>query len=696
MEERGAWLFDIDSLTISMNYKPVTAWNQANKHTGLKNTDDEVADDARKDDEVPVNEADKADQDLRRELERMDGIELVQKTANDANSTNIFSTFDTSFNAAGANSANNASSTNPFSTASATFNAVRENAAKHASILQDDPDMPNLEDTSIFGDAYDDQYVGAEADYTNLGSTLIVSPIPNTRINKHHPVNKIIRDLYSLPKTRSRAKKNDENALVTQIQKLRRTNHKDYQNCLFACFLSQSEPKIVSQALEDSTWIEAIAIGSKWVYRNKKDERGIMVKNKARLVAQAYASYMNFVVYQMDVKSEFLYGTIDEEVYVTQPPGFVDPAFPNKVYKVEKALYGLHQAPRAWYETLSNYLLENGFRRGTIDKTLFIKKVKSDIILVQVYVDDIIFGSTKKSMCTKFEEIMHKKFQMSSMGELTLFLGLQSANTPIETHKVLKKDEGAEDVDVHLYISMIGSLMYLTASRPDIMFVGQPNLGLWYPKDSPFNLEAYSDSDYARASLDRKSIIGGCQFLGRRLISWQCKKKTVIANSTTEAEYVAAASCLKNPVYHPKTNHIEIRHHFIRDSYEKGLIEVTKIHTDNNVVDLLTKAFDLSRFYFLTASIENPTVYTSVIQQFWGTAELRTELVGAQNISATIDGKHILVSEASVRRHLKLEDSEGVTSLPNSEIFKELAHIGYVTQSDSLVFQKATLEIFHS
>ncbi|GKA90663.1 putative ribonuclease H-like domain-containing protein [Tanacetum coccineum] len=461
------------------------------------------------------------------------------------------------------------------------------------------------------------------------------------------------------------------------------------------------------------------AIGTKWVFRNKKDERGIVVKNKARLVAQghtqeegidydevfapvarieairlflAYASFKDFVVYQMDVKSAFLYGKIEEEVYVCQPPGFEDPHFPNKVYKVEKALYGLHQAPRAWYETLSTYLLDNGFHRGQIDKTLFIRRHKDDILLVQVYVDDIIFGSTKKEMSTEFEKLMHDKFQMSSMGELSFFLGLQvkqksdgifisqdkyvaeilkkfdlasikTASTPMETNKPLTKDEEAENVDVHLYRSMIGSLMYLTASRPDIMFAvcacarfqvtpktshlhavkrifrylkGQPKLGLWYPRDSPFDLEAFSDSDYAGASLDRKSTTGGCQFLGKRLISWQCKKQTIVANSTTEAEYVAAANCcgqvlwiqnqmldygynlmntniyidnesticiVKNPVSHSKTKHIEIRYHFIRDSYEKKLIQVIKIHTDKNVADLLTKAFDVSRFNFLIASI---------------------------------------------------------------------------------------------
>ncbi|GJT03778.1 putative ribonuclease H-like domain-containing protein [Tanacetum coccineum] len=419
----------------------------------------------------------------------------------------------------------------------------------------------------------------------------------------------------------------------------------------FACFLSQVEPKKVIQALTDPSWIEAMqdellqfklqkvwtlvdlpygkrAIGTKWVYRNKKDERGIVVRNKARLVAQgytqeegidydevfapvarieairlflAYASFMNFVVYQMDVKSAFLYGKIEEEVYVCQPLGFEDPEFPDRVYKVEKALYGLHQAPRAWYETLSTYLLENGFQRGTIDKTLFIKKVMQK--------EDGIFISQDKYV----DEIL-KKFGFSTV---------RIASTPMKTSKPLLKDAEAEDVYVHLYRLMIGSLMYLTASRHDIMFVvcacarfqvtpkvshlhavkrifrylkGQPKLGLWYPKTL----------------------------------------QTIVANSTTEAEYVAAANCcgqvlwiqnqmldygynfmntkifidnesticiVKNPVFHSKTKHIEIRHHFIRDSYEKRLIQVIKIHTDHNVADLLIKALDVSRFQFLTASI---------------------------------------------------------------------------------------------
>ncbi|GJV28782.1 putative ribonuclease H-like domain-containing protein [Tanacetum coccineum] len=231
--------------------------------------------------------------------------------------------------------------------------------------------------------------------------------------------------------------------------------------------------------------------------------KGIVVRNKARLVAQGTPK-KNAMINDGDGCEECLYmGLIEEE------------------------------APKAWYETLSTYLLENRFRRGTIDKNLFIKKDKGDILLVQVYVDDIIFGSTKKYLCVEFEQMMHRRIlEEFYVGRLTFHLGLR---TPIETNKALLKDEEAEDVDVHLYRSMIGSLMYLTASRPDIMFAvcacarfqvtpkvshlhavkrifrylkGQPKIGLCYPKDSPFNLEAFSYSDYAGASRDRKSTTG--------------------------------------------------------------------------------------------------------------------------------------------------------------------------------------------
>ncbi|GJW11436.1 putative ribonuclease H-like domain-containing protein [Tanacetum coccineum] len=340
----------------------------------------------------------------------------------------------------------------------------------------------------------------------------------------------------------------------------------------------------------------------------------------------AYASYMGFKVYQMDVKSDFLYGHIKEEVYVCQPLGFEDPDHPDKVYKVVKALYGLHQEIKKNTKSLGH------------------------ILLVQIYVDDIIFGSTKKELCDEFEKLMKDKFQMSSMGELTFFLGLQvqqkkkgifisqdkyvheilrkynytdvkSASTPTDLEKPLVQDGDAADVDEHLYRSMIGSLMYLTASRPDIMFAvcacarfqvspktshllavkrifrylkGKPSLGLWYSKDSPWELVAYTDSDYAGATQDRKS--------------------------TT-----------------------------IRGSLD-------------------TK---------LTAGL-----------WFWRSAEATTDDNGEVHITATINGHSKTITKASLRRHLKLDDHDGITYIPNSKIFEQLALMGYHTDSDKLTFQK--------
>ncbi|GJR02989.1 putative ribonuclease H-like domain-containing protein [Tanacetum coccineum] len=758
------WMFDLDYLTDSMNYIPVSLQNQANP-AGTK----EVID-------VDVQTEEAAD------LMVVSSTSLTRATRKAAVSEKIATkkpsstpisksaddimTFRKELDALalkhlGPVPATAPTSTNPVNTGSDNLNtgfeevtpgnieaiSPRTNHEEEVFSDADDDEMPEVRiydksSEGIFEKAsYDDD--GIITDFNNLPDEVDVSTNHTLRIHNAHPQSQILGDPNTPVQTRSSLKKITEaHALVSYIQAQQRSNHKDQQHCLFACFLSQTEPRKVSEALEDESWVEATqeellqfklqqvwvlvdlpngakVIGTKWVYRNKKDERGVVVRNKARLVAQghrqeegidydevfapvarleairlflAFASYMGFIVYQMDVKSAFLYGTIEEEVYVSQPPGFVDPDHPKKVYKVVKALYGLHQAPRAWYATLSTFLEKHGYRRGTIDKTLFIKKDKKDIILVQIYVDDIIFGSTKKSWSDEFEALMKGRFQMSAMGELTFFLGLQvkqsqegifisqdkyvaeilkkfdfvsvkSAVTPMETKAPLAQDEGGPDVDLHLYRSMIGCLMYLTASRPDIMYAvcacsrfqvtpkvshlyavkrifkyikGKPKLGLWYPRESPLDLVAYSDSDYAAANLDRKSTTGGCQFLGRRLISWQCKKQTIVATSTTEAEYVAAASCcgqvlwlqnqlldygfnfmntiihidnqsticiIKNPVYHSKTKHIEIRHHFIRDCYEKKLIQVQKIHTDLNVADLLTKAFDGPRFNFLLVNI---------------------------------------------------------------------------------------------
>ncbi|GJS46711.1 putative ribonuclease H-like domain-containing protein [Tanacetum coccineum] len=388
-------------------------------------------------------------------------VQKLTRNATRANSTNSFNTVSTPVNAA--------SAPRTFNDALPSFVPLGGSFPLAVNDPPDDHLMPDLEDTAevqntgIFGSAYDnddldtynspyaDQVVGAEADFNNIEPSTVVSSIPITRVHSINPKNQIFRDPRSVVQTRGMLKKN----------------------------FGEHEPTKIAQAFDDESWVEAMqeellqfkiqkvwtlvdlpygkkAIGTKWVYRNKNDERGIVVRNKDRL---------------MDVKSAFLYGTIEEEVYVSQPLGFADLEFLEKVYKVEKALYGLHQAPRACIRT---------------------------------------------------------------------------SNTPMKTNKALTKDEDGEDVDVHLYKSMIVSLMYLTSSRLDIMFSvcacsrfqvhpkvshlntvkrifrylkGRPKLGLWYPKDSPFILETFSDSDYASSSLDKKSTTGGCQFLGSRLIS---------------------------------------------------------------------------------------------------------------------------------------------------------------------------------
>ncbi|GKC17122.1 putative ribonuclease H-like domain-containing protein [Tanacetum coccineum] len=437
------WLFDLDYLTDSMNYQPVTAENKANKTAGPKEanhnagTQDNIdagnsemeaepaqeyfvlplwssytstvksskaknGDEKTNGDTGPMTNEEPKDQDDQAFLEELERLKRQEKEANDAaevfrkefaQCTEELLLQAEAARAASTNTVNTVST--PISTASPSnvFSAGRPDLTNND---QDDSQILALKDIydnpsdGIFTNAsYDDE--GTVADFINLETTVNI------------------------------------------------------------------EPKKISQSLEDESWVDAmqeelLQFKIQKVYRNKKDERGVVVRNKARLVAQGYRqeegidydevfahvarieairiflafdSYIGFIVYQMDVKSAFLYGTINEEMYVTHPLGFVDPKFPKKVYKVVKALYGLHQAPRAWYATLSTFLLKSGYRRGTIDKTIFIKKDKKDIILVQVYVDDIIFGSTKKSWYDEFEALIKSRFQMSSMGELTFFLGLQ-------------------------------------------------------------------------------------------------------------------------------------------------------------------------------------------------------------------------------------------------------------------------------
>ncbi|GJV55368.1 putative ribonuclease H-like domain-containing protein [Tanacetum coccineum] len=647
------WLFDVDSLTISMNYVPVVVGNQTN---GLKDSEE---DSGMNPTEVDVNGA-------------------SDKDGEDDQATKS----DTPVSTAGPSFTNDAPSS-PVNAARTFEEHLFEKFSpfKNAFTLPDVPNMFLIDDTGFFCNAYDDEDVGAEADLNNLETTM----------------NKVIQAL----KDPSWIEAMQEELLQFQLQKVW---------------------TLVN--LPNGKW----AIGTKWVFRNKKDKIGIIIRNKARLVAQgytqeegidydevfdlfarikairlflAYASFMEFSVYQMYIKSSFLYGTIEGEVYVCQHPVFEDPQLPDKVYKVEKALYGLHQAPRAWYETLSTYLIENGFRRGTIDKTLFIKKDKGDILLVQVYVDNIIFGSTKKSLCDEFEVqqkengifISQDKYVAEILKKFD-FATLKIASTPMKPNKALVKDEEADSVDVHLYRSIIGSLMYLTASRPDITFAVCS-----CARDSPFDLEAFSDSEYAGVSLDRKSTTGeyvaAANCCGQVL--WiQNQMLDYGFNFMNTKIYIDNESTIcivKNPVFYSKTKHIEIRHHFIRDSYEKRLIQgrlmvykcsgllntvgfsfhylkkLCKLYQNCFILLVLVSVANSSINFALTIS---PTIYASCIEQFWNTACLKT-INSEKKIHANVDGKAMVVSESSVRRDLYLNDEDGTACLTTNEIFENLA-----------------------
>nr|GEY11073.1 putative ribonuclease H-like domain-containing protein [Tanacetum cinerariifolium] len=484
---RPNWMFDIDSLTLSMNYQPVFAGNQTN---GSKSLEDEVANNAgkkstevlRKENEVqdPAKQGDKNDQqkDVRDQEE-------ASRNQFEQESERLF----------GQGEATNTNSTNRLNMVSSPVNVV---SSSFTTVDLGIERAQRYEFESVFGqdkDANENKVFtpvsAAGSTYVYLGGSIPVNvaTLPNVDL----PIDPLMPNLEDTADT----------GIFDDVYDDREI------------FLMAKGPLEPNRSLETRKMRKELLLETRQDWWHK-----VTPKKKA------------LILIRLMLRVPFLYGTIEEEVYVSQPPGFEDLHFPDKVYKVEKALYGLHQAPRAWYETLSTYLLENGFRRGNIEKNLFIKKDRGDILLVQVYVDDIIIRSTNNFLCDEFEQIMYKRFQMSSMGELTFFLGLQ----------VKQKDDG-------IFISqdkfqVTPKTLHLHAMKRIFRYMKcQSKLGLWYPRDSPFNLEDFLDSDYVGASLDRKSTTGGCQFLGKRLISWQCKKQTIFANSTTKAEYVAAASC---------------------------------------------------------------------------------------------------------------------------------------------------------
>ncbi|CAM8883048.1 unnamed protein product [Rhodiola kirilowii] len=469
-------------------------------------------------------------------------------------------------------------------------------------------------------------------------------------------------------------------------------------------------------------------IGTKWIFKNNSDASGNITGNKARLVAQGYvqiegidfdetfapvahleairlllalACHLKFRLFKMDVKSAFLNGVLNEEVYVAQPKGFEDPHHPVSVFRLKKALYGLKQAPRAWYERLTVFLIEHGYVRGAVDKTLFVKHTRSDFIIAQIYVDDIVFGSNTQKLVDQFVEQMQKQLKMSMVGEMNYFLGLQviqkddgifisqskyaknlikkfdlekasHKRTPAATHLKITKDDAGTKVDQTLYRSMIGSLLYLTTSRPGIAYgvgvyaryqadpkeshllqvkriikyaCGTVNFGIWYTKDTNPHLVGFCDADWAGNAEDWKSTSGGCFFLGNNLVSWFSKKQNSISLSTAEAEYTAAGSCCtqllwmkqmlseygvkqkemtlycdnmsaisisKNPVQHSRTKHIDIRHHFIRELVEQKVVTLKHVTTDKQLADIFTKPLDAAQFKTLRSSLGLCVVKLSV------------------------------------------------------------------------------------
>ncbi|XP_012850949.1 PREDICTED: uncharacterized protein LOC105970659 [Erythranthe guttata] len=587
------------------------------------------------------------------------------------------------------------------------------------------PTVPTVDAASTISEESDvNSETGDEAEVRPLELDDQTHKEPSRRVKKNHPVDKVIGPVEEGIQTRGKPK----------------VNYKEMAR--YVCFTSTIEPKNVKEALLDEYWVQAMheeleqfvrndvwvlvprpdnvnIIGTKWVFKNKSDEHGNIVRNKARLVAQGYsqiegidfdetfapvarlesvrlllaiACFLKIKLFQMDVKSAFLNGILKEEVYVEQPKGFQDPHHPKHVFKLNKALYGLKQAPRAWYERLTEFLSHKGYTRGSVDRTLFFKKSKGDILIAQIYVDDIVFGSTSQTKIEEFVKQMSSEFEMSMVGELTYFLGLQvkqmsdgifitqskyaknlvkcfglesakTVRTPMGTNDKLSRQLDATAVDPTLYRSMIGSLLYLTSSRPDICYSvgvcaryqsnpkechlsavkriiryvsGTTDFGIWYSMDTNTTLAGFSDADWASDADDRKSTTGGCFYLGNNLVSWYSKKQNSISLSTAESEYIAAGSCCaqllwmkqmvcdygisqdllhiycdnmsainisKNPVQHSRTKHIEIRYHFIRNLVEEGTVSLEYVTTEKQLADIFTKPLDAQRFDSLRNSL---------------------------------------------------------------------------------------------
>ncbi|GJX66965.1 putative ribonuclease H-like domain-containing protein [Tanacetum coccineum] len=477
----------------------------------------------------------------------------------------------------------------------------------------------------------------------------------NSKWTKDHPLENIIGAL--------------DRPVSTRLQL-----HEQALFCYYDAFLTSVEPKNYKDALTQACWIEAMqeelheferlevwelvpppdkafVISLKWIYKVKLDELGESFAPVARLEAirifLAFAAHMNMVIYQMDVKTVFLNGNLREEVYVSQPDGFVDPDKPNYVYKLKKALYGLKQAPRAWYDMLSSFLISNDFSKGSVDPTLFIRREGKELTT-----------GLQISQSPRGIFINQSKYALESLKKYG-FESCDPVDTPMVEKSKLDEDKEGKAVDPSHYRGMIGTLLYLTASRPDLQFAicmcaryqarptekhlnavkrifrylkGTVHRGLWYPKDSSIALTAFADADHAGCQDTRRSTSGSIQLLGDRLVSWSSKRQKSAAISSTEAEYIALSGCCaqvlwmrsqltdygfgfnKIPMYcdnksaialccnnvqHSRSKHIDIRFHFIKEHVENGVIELYFVNTEYQLADIFTKALGRERIEFL-------------------------------------------------------------------------------------------------
>ncbi|GJY03683.1 retrovirus-related pol polyprotein from transposon TNT 1-94 [Tanacetum coccineum] len=570
-----------------------------------------------------------------------------------------------------------------------------------------DLDVAHMNNDPFFGILIPENNIEASSS-SDVIPTIVNTTPPNsehvTKWTKDHPLDNIIGELKRPVSTRLQLY---EQALF----------------CYYDAFLTSVEPKNYKDALTQACWIEAMqeeliefehlefweliprpdkvtVITLKWIYKVKLDELGGILKNMARLVARgyhqeegidfeesfalvarldairiflAYAVHMNMIVYQMDVKTTFLNSILREEVYVSRPDGFVDQDNLNHVYKLKKALYGLKQAPRAWYDLLSKFLLSQKFSKGTVDPTLFIRRQDKDILLVHIYVDDIIFASTTPEQCEQFSNIIiFEKYGMESSDPV---------DTPMVEKSKLDEDPQGKAIDPTHYRGMVGTLVYLTASKPDLTIVvcmcaryqakptekhlhvvkrifkylrGTVNRGLWYPKDSSIALIAYADADHAGCQDTRRSTSGSMQLLGDKLVSWSSKRQKSAAISSTKAEYIALSGCCaqvlwmrsqltdyglgfnKIPMYcdnksaialccnnvqHSRSKHIDIRFHFIKEQVENGVVELYFVNTEYQLADIFTKALGRERIEFLINKLGMRSFTPETLKQLADEAE---------------------------------------------------------------------------